>query len=405
VIELLIYTVGIVLAFYMAWCLGANDAANPTECAVGAGVVSMRRALILFAAFTALGAILLGPFVMKTVDRGLIPRDRLSLEMVAVGSFTAVLSASLWVTFSSWKGMPVSTTHSTIGGILGFGLTACSSMINWGQLSIVIMSLVLSPVLSLLLASGLFYLLRSYFRRVRKERSNLIVISSLIYLLCFATSISIFGEILKWNVEGVILGGLLVALAISAISVHIFKRIYGKFESEQSLSYLLIIALCFSAFSFGANDMANATGVFVTPTQKLMGGPPALWIMFLLAALGAVGIAIGGFTWGYRVINTSAYQITRLDPLSGAAAEYSNAITVFLFTVVPGLLTGFGVPISTTHSSIGSIIGVGLAMKGLKGVSMRTTGRILAFWILTIPAVALISMVLFWLFSHMVVIT
>jgi PiT family inorganic phosphate transporter len=150
--------------------------------------------------------------------------------------------------------------------------------------------------------------------------------------------------------------------------------------------------------------MANATGVFVTPTQKLMGGPPALWIMFLLAALGAVGIAIGGFTWGYRVINTSAYQITRLDPLSGAAAEYSNAITVFLFTVVPGFLTGFGIPISTTHSSIGSIIGVGLAMKGLRGVSMKTTGRILAFWILTIPAVTLISMSLFWLFSHMMVI-
>ncbi len=151
--------------------------------------------------------------------------------------------------------------------------------------------------------------------------------------------------------------------------------------------------------------MANATGVFVTPTQKILGGPPSISIMFVLAAIGAVGIVIGGFTWGYKVINTAAYQVTRLDPLSGAAAEYSNAITVFLFTVVPTFLMGFGMPISTTHSSIGSIIGVGLAMKGLRGVSMKTTGKILAFWVLTIPAVALISMGLFWLFSQVMVIT
>ena len=403
-IEIVICVVGLLLAFYMAWCLGANDAANPTECAVGAGVISIKRAIILFAIFAALGGILLGPFVMKTVDRGLIPRDQLSLEMVVVGSFTAILSAGIWVTFSTWRGMPVSTTHSTIGGILGFGLIACSSLINWGQLNIIIISLLLSPILSLLLASGLFHLFRAYFKKVRREQSNLVMVHSLIYLLCFATSISIFKEILKWDIVGAVLGSLLTALILSVISVYAFRKVYGKFETGQSLSYLLIIALCFSAFAFGANDMANATGVFVTPIQKLMGGPPALWVMFLLAALGAAGIAIGGFTWGYRVINTAAYQVTRLDPLSGAAAEYSNAITVFLFTVVPTLLMGFGIPISTTHSSIGSIIGVGLAMRGLRGVSMKTTGKIFVFWVLTIPAVALISMSLFWLFSQVMVI-
>jgi PiT family inorganic phosphate transporter len=401
VIEIVVYAVGILLAFYMAWCMGANDASNPTECAVGAGVISIKRALILFAIFVALGGILLGPFVIKTVDRGLIPRDELSQKMVIIGSFTAILSASIWVTFSTWMGMPVSTTHSTIGGILGFGLIACASLINWDRLNIVIISLLLSPILSLLLASGLFLLFRAYFKKVRKEQSNLLMVHSLIYFLCFATSISIFKEILKWDVVGTVLGGLLTALILSVISVHAFRKMYGKFETGQSIGYLLIVALCFSAFAFGANDMANATGVFVTPTQKLMGEPPALWVMFLLSALGAAGIAIGGFMWGYRVINTAAYQVTRLDPLSGAAAEYSNAITVFLFTVVPTFLMGFGIPISTTHSSIGSIIGVGLTMRGLRGVNMKTTSKILAFWILTIPAVALISMSLFWLFSRM----
>ena len=157
-IELLVYVVGIFLAFYMAWCLGANDAANPTECAVGAGVVSMKKALLLFVIFVAIGGILLGPFVMKTVDRGIIPREELDTDVVVAGSFSAVLAACLWVTFSSWAGIPVSTTHSTIGGVLGFGVVACFSYINWGKLAMVVISMVASPLLSIFVAWGLFHL-------------------------------------------------------------------------------------------------------------------------------------------------------------------------------------------------------------------------------------------------------
>jgi len=403
-IELLIYGIGILLAFFMAWSMGANDASNPTECAVGAGVISMKRAVVLFAIFAALGGIMLGPLVMKTVDRGLISRGQLSPEVVTVGSLTAVLSAALWVTFSTWRGMPVSTTHSIIGGVLGFGLIVAPSLIQWGTLGIVVLSLIMSPILSLLLAVGLFYFFRAYFRKVRRERSNLFLICSLVYVFAFATLVSIFKQILKWGTIEAIFSSFLLALIFPTLSAYAFRRRYGKFEATQSMSYLLIVVLCFSAFAFGANDMANATGVFITPTQNLMGTLPEGGVMLMLAAVGALGVAIGGLTWGYKVINTAAYQVTRLDPLSGAAAEYSNAITVFLFTVVPTFLIGFGMPISTTQSSIGSIIGVGLAMKGLTGISKKTTGKILAFWILTIPCVALLSMSLFWLFSHVVAI-
>ncbi|MCD6248045.1 MAG: inorganic phosphate transporter [Hadesarchaea archaeon] len=398
-IELLVYVVGIFLAFYMAWCLGANDAANPTECAVGAGVVSMKKALLLFVIFVAIGGILLGPFVMKTVDRGIIPREELDTDVVVAGSFSAVLAACLWVTFSSWAGIPVSTTHSTIGGVLGFGVVACFSYINWGKLAMVVISMVASPLLSIFVAWGLFHLFQRYFKKPRSERSNLMMIYILIFFLSFGTLVSVFKEVLKWGAFLSISSSLIASLGFSAVVVFALKKTHGKFEAEKSLGYLLIIALCFSAFAFGANDMANSTGVFVTPTQKLTGGTPTGTVMFLLAALGALGIAVGGFTWGYRVIMTSAYRITRLDPLSGAAAEYSNALTVFLFTVVPTFLVGFGIPISTTHSSIGSIIGVGLAMRGMAGVSRQTTSRILIFWALTIPAAALISGSVYWLLS------
>lgn len=415
-IELLVYGIGILLSFFMALALGMNDAANPTECAVGAGTISMKKAIILFAIFVALGGILLGPFVMKTVDRGLIARDNITqltqtlgmdesqvIGMIVVGSFTAVLSAVLWVVFSTWRGMPVSTTHSTIGGVLGFGLVAMPQFINWGKFNVVVLSIIISPMLSLLLASGLYYFFRGYFQRTKSTQQIALLIYSLIYLLSFGTSFTIFSKTLHWSVIETLVWGSLVSLTLTIGTGYTFKKMYGKIEVVHAVSYLLIIALVFSAFAFGANDMANATAVFATPTQML-GGMTTTEVMFLLALLGAAGIAIGGFTWGRRVIMTSAYKVTRLNPLSGAAAEYSNALTVFLFTIIPVYLIGFGLPISTTHSSIGSIIGVGLAMGGLRGVSKATTGKIMVFWALTIPAVALISMTLFWLFSQVIVV-
>ncbi len=402
-LEILIYGTGIVLSFYMAWCMGANDAANPTECAVGAAAISMKKALLLFAAFAAIGGILLGPMVMKTVDRGLVVKENMSLEMITLGSFTAVLSAGLWVTFCTWKGMPISTSHSIIGGVVGFGLAAGPSLVNFNTFGMILLSFMASPFLALILAIGLYYLFRTYFEKERTIRSNLTIVYSFVFVLSFATSFSIFAKILVWGVVESLIGGILFSLAASTIIVAVFRRKYGSFNTASCLKYLILISLCFSALSFGANDLANATGVFVTPTERLIGSP-TYSTMAMLALLGAGGIALGGFTWGYKVVAVSAYQVTHINLLNGAAAGYSNAITVFIFTVVPTFILGFGMPISTTQSAIGSLIGVGLAAKGLAGVDRRTVGKIVVFWLLTIPAAALISMSLFWLISQVIVI-
>ncbi|MEM3420716.1 MAG: inorganic phosphate transporter [Candidatus Hadarchaeum sp.] len=398
-IELVVYGVGLALSFYIAWCLGANDAANPTDCAVGAGALSMRKAIILFAIFAALGGILLGPMVMKTVDRGLVDRESLSVEVLALGSFSACLSAGLWITFCTYKGMPVSTTHSIIGGVIGFGL-ATSTPLRLGNLYVVIASLIASPILAILFAAGLYFFLKRYFQQERTEKTNLVTISILVFILSFSALLMIFYQTLGLRSFDVILMTFPVAAVLSPVLVYVLRAKCGGFGASNFLYALLIIGLCFSAFSFGANDMANATGVFVTPTQKITGNP-TFTTMFLLSLLGSAGIALGAFTWGYKVLEVTAYKVTRLDILSGAAAEYANAIVVFLFTVLPSLLIGFGLPISTTHASVGSLIGVGLATKGLMGVSKGVTGKIIAFWILTIPAVILISMSLFWLISKM----
>lgn len=395
---ILIYFIGILLCVLVAWCLGANDAANPTDCAVGSGAVPMKRAIVLFAIFAALGGILLGPFVMKTVDRGIVPKEELPERTVVLGSFAAVIAASSFLILCTWKGMPTSTTHSIIGGVLGFGLIACPHLVRWDIFPIIIFGLVVAPFLSMLVATCLFFTFRRYFGKPRKKGTNLVMSYLFFFALGFVISLTICQKVLHWPLLEALSATLLGAAMLATLSVLSFRKRWEKTGVEGIMISLLIVALCFSAFTFGANDMANATGAFVTPTEVIM-GKPTTDVMFMLAALGSIGIAVGGLTWGYRVLSTSAFKVTRLDPLTGLAGEYSNALTIFLFTVVPMYLIGFGMPVSTTHSSIGSIIGVGLASRGFGGVDKRTVGKILSTWGLTIPCTALLSMAFFGLFN------
>ena len=384
-----LYAVSLALAFYMAWGLGANDAANPCNCVVGAGVYPMRKALLTFVLFSALGGILFGSFVMKTFDRGLIQREQFETGTLVVGSLCAALAGCLWITFSTWLGMPVSTTHSIMGGVLGFAL-ATGAPVRWGTASKAFLSIPISPLVAMGLAAGLFFLLRRYFRKHRRGVPNLLLTFLLYLPLFLVLFFSLFAGILKWGVEASLKATLLCSSAVLLVVL-----LWVKKSRNLELSCRLLILVHFlSAFAFGANDLANATGVFLTPTQRVL-GTPSLQAMLLLSLLGVTGIAFGAFTWGYKVIDTAAYRVTKLNPLTGLAAEYSQAFTVLVFTTVPALLWKFGIPISTSISNIGTVVGVGLAAGGLGGVDRKTMAKILAFWILTIPCAALLSAFLF----------
>ena len=399
-----IYLAGIALSCAMAWALGANDATNPTDCAVGAGVISLKKALTIFAIFSAIGGVLVGSFVMKTFDRGIVDRKTgietgtLSKECLVLGSLVAALSAVIWVTVSTWLGMPVSTTHSTVGAILGFGLATRPELIVWSRVKQVLIGIIASPTLSLILAVGIFYLVRRVFSRVSRKGTTTVA-SSILFFIFFITSITVV-KILIRETWKIVLTSVAVSLPVSLVFLALALRWKEEWR-EKTLGFLLILALAFSAFAFGANDLANATGVFVTPTE-IMIGKPTRTTMFLLSVLGSLFIALGGLTWGRKVLATAAYKITRLDPVTGLSAELANALCVFLFTTVPAWLTGFGLPISTTHSSVGSIIGVGLASGGIGHVHGGTTKKILAFWALTIPCTTLISAGIFRLISGVI---
>jgi PiT family inorganic phosphate transporter len=301
----------------MAIALGGNDAATPTDTAVGARVLTIRQAVALFAIFAALGAVTQGFMVMKTIGTGIVP----SIDLL--GAIIIVLSAFVWIMICNFYGIEISVTHSIVGSILGYGIAAYGiSGIRWGIVQNVAVSFFTSPLLAVFIA----------------------------FLLC----------------------KLLTAVAAR---YNVIAR---------GLPALLKISLCYSAFAFGTNDIANATGVYVTVATMALGSHPEYNVMLLLTAFGSLGIAVGGFWLGPRVIEMVAFKITRLNPVTGTAAEVANAVVVHLFVTVSFIISGYGIPVSTSLAGIGALIGVGLASYGSAGVNRKTVTVLFSSWTATI---------------------
>lgn len=331
-----IILLGLGLAFYIAWSIGTNDAANPTQMAVGSGALKINKAILLFTVFAFVGATVQGWMVIKTFGKGI------SEISTVYDALVATIATAIWITLSSYKGMPISTTQSSVGAVLGVGIyhayILCEPQaIHWSVLTKVFLSWVTSPLGGMLLAAGLYYPL------VRLMR---------------------------------------------------YLEIRGR-NPDSIFKALVISALAGSAYAFGSNDVGNATGVYysvLSSTGATVGFDYRTAMG--LATLAAVGVALGGFTLGKRVINTIAFKLTRLDYVTGAAEGISTALNVWLFTTVPTVLWGYGMPVSTTHAAVSSVLGVGLAKYGVKGVDWGMFGRILVMWLLTVPAAALLAIAL-----------
>lgn len=336
-LQLILLLIGLILAFLMAMNIGGNDAANPTSPAVGAGVLTIRKALLLFATFTVLGAGLQGFMVMKTIGRGIVP------EIDVLGAISIIIAANIWIFIATLKGMAISTTHAIISGVIGYGILRYTIYgINASVLGTIVTSWIVSPLCSLVLAFFVYRWLIAYLGRYGGDPQKM----------------------------------------------------------ERYLKLILIGSLCFCAYSFGSNDVANATGVYITIASKL-GSIPDFATMFYLAIFGGVGIVAGGFLIGPKVISTLAYRVTRFDLNSGLSASLSNALVVYLFTTIPYLIFGYGLPISTSYAAVGSIIGAGLA-RNASGVSRAVTAKLVSFWMITIPASAVLTMGVYFVLTHLI---
>ena len=319
----------IAVGLYMAWNIGANDAANSMATSYGSGALTLKQIIVIASILEFAGAVLYGKRVTHTIAKGIVPIDSLDPHLVALGALSAILGASLWITVATYYQLPVSTTHSIVGAMVGFGLAAVSqnylsiSDIKWAVLYRIVMSWILSPIVGAVLAFFIFTIIR-------------------------------YAILVNFDVDAV---------------EHVFK-------------YLQILTACYMAFAHGSNDVANATGPMAA-ALGYMGAETPPWVLMI----GGLGIAVGIATWGYRVIEMVGKRITELTPTRGFSAEFATASTV-LFA------SSLGMPISTTHTLVGSVIGVGFA-GGLASVDLSVVKRIIASWLLTVPIAAGISIVLY----------
>ena len=420
----LILVLAILIAAYMAWNIGANDVANAMGTSVGSGALTLRRAIIVAAVFEFLGAVLFGSHVTDTIRKGVLDfGDEETLaeysEELMYGFMAALLAAAIWLTVATKWGLPVSTTHSIVGGVIGMGLFIRPSAVNWDKVFEIVLSWIASPLLGAILAFLTFWVIKKVImehdnpvEQTRKVAPILALPTFFVLGLAlqfkglkgFYSNLDASGYINKSNwlpakegtsfnpmVEGawIPVNSLLVALGIGVLASLILYIVLRRYEFkeegyagvERVFIWLQIITACYVAFAHGANDVANAIGPMAAIYQIAVDGTltASAEVPIGLLLLGGAGITVGVATWGYKVMDTIGKKITHITPSRGFAAEFGAATTVLIFSM-PFL----AVPISTTHTLVGAVVGVGLA-GGASAVDFRVFAKIAASWVASLP--------------------
>lgn len=392
--------------FYMAWNIGANDVANAMGTSVGSGALTLRRAVFLAAILEFTGAFFFGSQVSETVQKGIINSALFVNDpmMLAYGMLASLLAAGIWLQIASYYGWPVSTTHSIVGAVVGFGVVVGGiQAIYWKNVTWIFCSWLLSPLCGGLISYLIFSILRQcIFYAPDPIKAAKRLTPFLVFIVAFVLSLVLIFQGLHHvghiSLLMAIFYSILISSLIAAISYFFLQRLQiPSLETEvrseyagveKIFAYLQISSACLMAFAHGANDVANAIGPLAASVAIITTGAinaetivPA-WAL----GLGGVGIIIGLATWGWRVIETIGKKITELTPTRGFSAEFGAAMTVMFASKL-------GLPISTTHTLVGSVIGVGLA-RGIEALNLSMTRDIFISWIVTIPAGAAIAILL-----------
>ena len=403
--EYLILIIGFVIGFYMAWNIGANDVANSMASAVGAKAITIRQAVFIAGILNIVGATFIGSHVTNTIRKGIISTEVMSDPVVALaGALAALLAAALWVSFATWRSLPVSTTHSIVGAMIGFGIMAGGfSVINWGKLGAVVLSWVISPVFSLVIAFVMFKVI------VRVILSKDAMFDRSLRLSPFFIGIAMFVVVLSFLFKtplGKKLSistpmALIIAFVLAGFLGYIGKVLLRKYlvenqdnnnGAEAVFRRIQIGTSCYVALAQGANDVANAIGplavIYFLARTGTIGDKVPVPIFLLL--FGGVGIALGIAMAGKRVMTTIGTKITTLTNTRGFSVDFAATTTVLLASKM-------GLPVSTTHAAVGGVLGVGLA-RGFEAVNFRIIFQIMIYWVLTVPASAITSMIIYKIF-------
>lgn len=399
-----------IVGFFMAWGVGANDVANAMGTSVGSRALTIGQAIVIAMIFEFAGAYLAGGQVTSTIRKGIIDSNLMSSqpELLVFGMIASLMAAGTWLLVASLKGWPVSTTHSIVGAIVGFAAVGVGvDAVNWAKVGSIVMSWVVSPVIAGTLSFIIFRSVQTLVLDTRDPFTQakkyvpyyMFYVGMMITLVTVLKGLSHVGLDLPMT-ESVllsVLAGFIVMFCgkyfLSKIEIDVNADKKFHFASvEKIFAVLMIFTACAMAFAHGSNDVANAVGplaavVGVVQSGGSIAGKTALpsWILLL----GGLGIVTGLATYGYKVIGTIGKKITHLTPSRGFAAELAAATTVVVASWT-------GLPISTTHTLVGAILGVGLA-RGIAALDLSVVGNIFMSWLITLPAGALLSMMFFFM--------
>ncbi|MCH9634231.1 MAG: hypothetical protein S4CHLAM7_09760 [Chlamydiae bacterium] len=466
--ETTLLVISLIFGVYMTWNIGANDVANAMGTSVGSKALTLTKAVILAAILEFAGAFLIGDNVSETIQNGIL-NTSLFLDkplILALGMIASLLGTGIWLQLASYFGWPVSTTHTIIGSLFGFGIVvAGASAIHWNEIYYIVISWILSPLLGATISYIVFHFIQKkilYSPNPLKAAKRLAPLFVFITFFAFGLGIFLNGMPklhLNFNFVPAIFLSISLGAVAALIGILILNRkktppfedhsakhqidfqvirglnksikhlrrteMYATGELQSTVSHMLtnlsaashdtrkkldlhvqsrehsqvekifsvlqILSACFVAFAHGGNDVANAIGPLAAVISILKTGSIVMQpgIPLWLLAVGGGGIVVGLMTWGWRVIETVGKKITDLTPTRGFAAEISAALVILL-------ASRLGLPISTTHTLVGAVLGIGLA-RGIGALNLRILKDIVGAWVITIPAGALFTIVVFYI--------
>ncbi|NOX26126.1 MAG: inorganic phosphate transporter [Deltaproteobacteria bacterium] len=409
----------VLLGFYMAWNIGANDVANSMADAVGSKALTLKQAVIAAGICEFAGAVLVGSHVADTVRKGIVDPEVLAhlpgmvpseaATLFVIGMASALLAAAIWLNISSLTGMPVSTTHSIVGAVAGFGIVAAGfGAVNWIKMSQIVASWFISPIVGGTMGFVIFtFISKTILGSAQPVRAAEKITPFIVFFLALTVTMATIYKGLKHIIKDVAWltdnNTLLIAFAVAIISAVLSKfYLHRKLADKAGLSIakqlelveqifvpMVIISSCSVAFAHGSNDVANAVGPLSAVVSILHTGTVAMrvGVPFWIMVLGGAGIVVGLATYGYRVMATVGSDITEITPSRGVAADIATTVTVLA-------CSRMGLPISTTHTLVGAILGIGMA-RGFAGINRDVTKKIFGAWLITVPAAAVVSIILF----------
>jgi len=399
---------GCVFGFFMAWGIGANDVANAMGTSVGARALTLSQAILVACIFEFAGAYLAGGEVTSTIRKGIIDPVILadSPDLLVFGMMASLLAAGTWLMIASFNGWPVSTTHSIVGAIVGFAAVGISvDAVSWSRVGSIVSSWVVSPLVAGTISFLIFRSVQNLILNTEHPFDNakkyvpfyMFLVGFVISMVTLLKGLKHVG--LTLNFEQSLTYSILIGVGIALLGSFFLRKVENTSQVrgdvtfdgvEKVFAVLMVFTACAMAFAHGSNDVANAVGPLAAIANVIQSGGQVAakstmpwWILLL----GGVGIVSGLAMLGYKVIETVGRNITELTPSRGFAAELAAATTVVI-------ASGTGLPISTTHTLVGAVLGVGLA-RGLSAIDLGVVGRIIISWVITLPVGAGLSILFF----------